>query len=63
MLTQSDITRITDKTNGHWTLTPNNKDAVNDLILREVTETIRKKLKGMRPNGGISVEVFVAESK
>ena len=63
MLTKTDITRLTQKLNDHYSLSPDMKDAVTEKMLEEMTQTVRKRLRGMRPNAGRTVEVFVGESR
>ena len=63
MLTKTDITRLTQKMNDHYSLSPDMKDAVTEKILDEMSQTVKKRLRGMRPNGGMTVEVFVGESR
>lgn len=63
MLTKTDVVRLTQKMNDHWSLNPDTKDAVTDKVLDELVQTVKKRLRGMRPHSGMTVEVFIAESK
>ena len=63
MMTQSEMNRIRQMTNGHWSLSPNNKDAVTEKILEDLSQTVRKKLRGMRPNAGLTIELFIGECR
>ena len=63
MMTKTDVARLTGKMNDHYTLTPNLKDVVVDDILENLSKTVRKRLRGMRPQTGTTIEIFVGECR
>jgi hypothetical protein len=63
MLTKTDATRLTQKMNDYYSLSPDMKDAVTEKILEDMSQTVRKRLRGMRPNAGLTVEVFIGECR
>ena len=63
MLTKTDITRLTQKMNDHYSLSPDMKDAVTEQVLADLSQTVRKRLRGMRPQMRTTIEIFVGECR